>query len=116
MGALHTPLTWPKGVPTRPEMDQLAGGTRPAEFALDSAALAAAIQRLGRQARAFQFSRHPIFGDLTEWEWMRWGYLHAHHHFPPVRSLDEANEPVLTSLLVSFLQQIRRFSYDFKAP
>ena len=79
--ALHTPLTWPRGVPTRPEMDQLVGGTRPTEFALDSAALAAAIQRFGRQPRALQFSRHPTFGDLTEWEWMRWGYLHADHHF-----------------------------------
>jgi hypothetical protein len=79
--ALHTPLTWPRGVPTRPEMDQLAGGTWPTEFALDSDALAAAIQRFGRQPRAFQFSRHPTFGDLTEWEWMRWGYLHADHHF-----------------------------------
>jgi hypothetical protein len=79
--ALHTPLTWPKGVPTRPEMDQLASGTRPTEFALDSAALATTIQRFARQPRAFQFARHPIFGDLTEWEWLRWGYLHADHHF-----------------------------------
>ena len=79
--ALHTPMPWPKGVPTRPEMDQLAGGTRPTEFARDAAALAAAIQRFARQPRTFQFARHPIFGDLTEWEWMRWGYLHPNHHF-----------------------------------
>jgi hypothetical protein len=29
----------------------------------------------------FQFARHPIFGELTEREWMRWGYLHTDHHF-----------------------------------
>jgi hypothetical protein len=79
--ALHVPLTWPRGVPTRPEMDQLGGGTRPTDFAIDSAALAAAIERFGRQPRDFQFSRHPIFGNLTEWEWLRWGYLHTDHHF-----------------------------------
>jgi hypothetical protein len=79
--ALHTPLPWPKGVPTRPEMDQLRGGTRPTQFERDTAALAAAIQQFAQQPRTFQFARHPIFGELTEWEWMRWGYLHADHHF-----------------------------------
>ena len=24
--------------------------------------------------------RHPIFLDLTQTQWMRWGYLHADHH------------------------------------
>jgi hypothetical protein len=23
---------------------------------------------------------HPFFGQMTEKEWMRWGYLHADHH------------------------------------
>lgn len=79
--ALRAPMKWPQGVPTRPEMDQLVGGTPPAEFARDAATLAAAIQRFGKQPRDFQLSRHPIFGDLTEWEWLRWGYLHVDHHF-----------------------------------
>jgi hypothetical protein len=79
--ALKTPLPWPKGVPTRPEMDQLGGGTRPTEFARDTAALNAAIRRFAQCPRTFAFARHPIFGELTEWEWMRWGYLHASHHF-----------------------------------
>ena len=78
--ALHTRLPWPKGVPTRPEMDQLSGGTRPTEFAYDMAALAASIPRFAEGSRTFQFARHPTFGELTEWEWMRWGYLHADHH------------------------------------
>lgn len=79
--ALRTPMPWPKGVPTRPEMDQFDGGTRPATFAQDKAALVASIQRFSSQPRDFAFSRHPIFGNLTEWEWMRWGFLHANHHF-----------------------------------
>ena len=79
--ALRAPMTWPKGVPTRPEMDQLAGGTPPADFANDVAELRAAIQRFVRTPRDFTFSRHPIFGPLSEWEWMRWGWLHPDHHF-----------------------------------
>ena len=62
-------------------MDQLVGGTRPTAFLEDRAALAAAIEQFARQPRTAQFSRRPIFGELTEWEWMRWGYLHADHHF-----------------------------------
>jgi Protein of unknown function (DUF1569) len=79
--ALRWPAQWPKGVPTRPEMDQLRGGTRPAEFTQDKGALAAAIRRFTRQPKEFQFARHPTLGTLTDWEWMRWGYLHVDHHF-----------------------------------
>ena len=78
--ALRVPLPWPHGVPTRPEMDQLVGGTPPQEFARDVAELEATIRRFARAPRDFQFSRHPIFGGLSEWEWLRWGYLHADHH------------------------------------
>src|ERR1700723_3390516 len=35
--ALRVPLKWPKGVPTRPEMEQGIGGTVPSEFAADRA-------------------------------------------------------------------------------
>src|SRR5689334_21766905 len=30
--ALHTTMPWPKGVPTRPEFDQMCGGTPPVDF------------------------------------------------------------------------------------
>src|SRR5271170_7245580 len=33
--ALYVPIPWPKGLPTRPEMDQLVGGTAPSEFESD---------------------------------------------------------------------------------
>ena len=35
--ALYLPLSWPAGIPTRPEIDQEQGGTRPAAFAADLA-------------------------------------------------------------------------------
>src|ERR1051325_10442654 len=33
--ALQAPLQWPKEIKTTPEVDQLIGGTKPVEFALD---------------------------------------------------------------------------------
>lgn len=76
--ALYLPVAWPKGVPTRPEADQEAGGTRPSVFSSDAAELRALIQRFGRMNTGF--TPHPTMGQLTFWEWMRWGYLHADHH------------------------------------
>ncbi|MFN7931930.1 MAG: DUF1569 domain-containing protein [Bryobacteraceae bacterium] len=79
--ALHTSMPWPKGVPTRPEFDQFVAGTKPGDFAKDTAALSAALERFAHQPRDFHFGRHPVFGELTEQEWMRWAYRHADHHF-----------------------------------
>jgi hypothetical protein len=78
--ALHTSLRWPKGSPTPPEMDQVRGGTQPVEFACDTDALEGVIQKFACKPRCYSFAQHPVFGELTEWEWMRWGYLHMDHH------------------------------------
>lgn len=78
--ALRLPLPWPKGIQTRPEVDQQLGGTPPVEFATDKFELIATIGRFARSGRDFQFAIHPFFGAMSEWEWMRWGYLHADHH------------------------------------
>ena len=76
--ALYAPITWPKGVPTRPEMEQGVGGTPPREFERDRAQLAALIEEFA--ARREFAAEHPIFGRLTPGEWMRWGFRHADHH------------------------------------
>jgi hypothetical protein len=78
--ALWLPLPWPKGVATRPEMDQLNGGTPPAEFQADVQAFMELLERFTRTPREFQFQAHPMFGEMQEHEWMRWGYLHIDHH------------------------------------
>ena len=79
--ALHTPLPWPKGgVKTMPEVDQEKGGTRPTEFERDVAELKALIERFAAPARDFAFHPHPMFGQLSEHEWMRWAYRHVDHH------------------------------------
>ena len=76
--ALRLPLKWPKGVSTRPEIEQGLGGTPPAEFEKDRAALLSIVRRFSDSA-AFSVP-HPFFGAMSRDEWLRWGYLHADHH------------------------------------
>ena len=78
--ALWAPMQWPQGVPTRPELDQVALGKALGEFESDRAGLIAAVERFSAQPPRFEFCPHPLFGRMTEREWMRWGYLHADHH------------------------------------
>ncbi len=76
--ALRAPMKWPHGVPTRPEVDQLIGGTRPVEFLRDRQQLEALVEQF--VARAEEFQPHPMFGRLTPEEWHRWGWRHMDHH------------------------------------
>jgi hypothetical protein len=78
--ALYAPLKWPKGVPTRPEVDQEAGGTRPANFAADVTQLEMLVELITTRASCFDGQTHPIFGSLSRPAWMRWAYLHMDHH------------------------------------
>lgn len=79
-GGLWAPMKWPQCVPTRPEMDQLIGGTPPTTFEVDVDALKSSMLRFRATPRDFNFVKHPIFGPMTDREWMRWGYLHVDHH------------------------------------
>ena len=77
--ALNSPLPWPKGVPTRPEMEQGKGGSPPVDFRQDLASLLTTFDRFcdGLPTPCLP---HPVFGAMTAKNWMRWGYLHADHH------------------------------------
>ena len=77
--ALKSPTKWPRGIPTRPEVEQGKGGTPPSEFGQDRAGLLAILERFCA-ATPTEECPHPIFGVLTREEWMRWGWLHADHH------------------------------------
>jgi hypothetical protein len=78
--ALYLPIRWPRGVDTRPEIDQLIGGTQPSEFAGDMASLVRLLERIVSPNPDFTWQPHPIFGPLSQWQWMRWAYLHTDHH------------------------------------
>lgn len=78
--ALYFPRPWPPGVPTTPQIDQLLDGTKPSEFSADLRKLMELVERFTRKPRDFAFQSHPIFLEMNEREWMRWGYLHPDHH------------------------------------
>src|ERR1700680_4264554 len=77
---LYAPFQWPKGVPTRPEFDQRAGGTPPDQFDSDMRRLLDSMDKFTSQPRAFHFRPHPMFKEMSEKDWTRWGYLHTDHH------------------------------------
>ena len=76
--ALRTSLSWPQGSQTRPEVQQGAGGTRPAGFEADRARAVSILRRFA--APDARLAAHPLFGPLTRDEWMIWGYRHTDHH------------------------------------
>lgn len=78
--ALRVPIAWPKGLPTLPEVEQGAGGTPPAEFEPDRERLLVLLQRFCEPGRSFKGIAHPMFGQMTPGDWLRWGYLHTDHH------------------------------------
>ena len=79
--ALYAPVRWPPGILTRPEIDQeLAGCTKPGDFATDVAQVEACVALMTAPRADFNWPPHPIFGRMSEGDWLRWGYLHMDHH------------------------------------
>jgi hypothetical protein len=78
--ALYLPLPWPKGLKTTHACDAEGGMTRPVEFARDRTELRELLRRFVSEQPPFPGARHPMMGELTRWERMRWAYLHTDHH------------------------------------
>jgi hypothetical protein len=53
------------------------GGTRPKVWADDRAELLGLIQSFADRKT---FGEHPIFGKMSQREWLVWGYRHVDHH------------------------------------
>jgi uncharacterized protein DUF1569 len=81
--ALDLQRPWPKDLQTMPPIDQVLKGAAPAEteFPADVAALDALVACLSSSPRDFKWRPHPFFGEMTQAQWMRWGWLHMDHHF-----------------------------------
>ncbi|HUS07027.1 MAG TPA: DUF1569 domain-containing protein [Bryobacteraceae bacterium] len=77
--AIYAPIRWPKNIATRPEVEQGKGGTLPASFDEDKEKLLCVLNRFCQRTDRPEHP-HPIFGKMTEKEWLRWGYLHVDHH------------------------------------
>lgn len=78
--ALYLPVRWPPDIPTRPELDQAVGGTKPGDFADDVTALVVIVEHIASNSRTLVGLSHPIFGPMSPRAWLRWGYLHTDHH------------------------------------
>lgn len=78
--ALYTPLKWRPGIVTRPEVDQEIGGTRPVDFNADLKEAEDLLARVASRAGSAGWPDHPVFGRMSERDWMRWAYLHTDHH------------------------------------
>jgi hypothetical protein len=78
--ALYFPAPWPKNIPTRPEVDQEAGGTPPIDFTIDRETLLGFIKRFSNENGELRDYAHPFFGRMRDREWLRWAYLHVDHH------------------------------------
>lgn len=78
--ALYLPMRWPVGIMTRPEIDPLAEGTSPVNFAADVAEVASLIELITTEPRRVEWQPHPVFGRMSESAWLRWAYLHMDHH------------------------------------
>ena len=76
--ALKTPLPWPKGVPTA--RDPLEVDVPEDEFGVFKDRVLDGIRRFEEWEKTTDTPIHPVFGDLTTWEWQRWAYRHADHH------------------------------------
>jgi hypothetical protein len=75
--ALRSPVPWPQGLATRPEIEQGRGGTPPSDWARDCAKLQGSILAFAERQT---FGAHPIFGKMAKRDWHAWGYRHVDHH------------------------------------
>ncbi len=81
--ALDLQRPWPKDLKTMPPIDQVLKGAAPkaSEFSADVGALGDLVGRVSCTPRDFKWRAHPFFGEMTDAQWMRWGFLHMDHHF-----------------------------------
>jgi hypothetical protein len=77
--AFTLPLPWPRGVRTTPELDQLSGGTPPAEFEQDRSELKALLSRIAASSGR-NLPVHHIWGAMPPGQVGRYAYRHVDHH------------------------------------
>jgi hypothetical protein len=76
--ALESGLRWPKNMRTMPELKRAIRERTEMEF---DAVVEETVEKMQELAKGVRCApSHPMFGPMTEKDWMRWGYLHADHH------------------------------------
>jgi len=78
---LYVPLPWPHATTTSVELDQVrGGGTQPGDFAADLAQVDVLLELVTAPTRALDRQPHPVFGPMSDADWLRMAYLHTEHH------------------------------------
>ncbi len=78
--ALSSPLPWPRGLPTPPDVDPRAGGTKPRDFEADRQRAIEGLRTFAAAPASALTSSHGAFGSMTARDWQRWAYRHTDHH------------------------------------
>ena len=76
--ALRSGVRWAKNVQTMPELKRAIASHSDDEFGALVRSVIDQVQHLASGANCA--ASHPMFGPMTDADWMRWGYLHADHH------------------------------------
>jgi len=76
---IRLPLPWPKGV--RGSRDPAGTAVPESDFEGLRGRLVEALSAMAEWSAGHGTPMHPAFGELTTWEWQRWAYRHADHHF-----------------------------------
>jgi len=78
--ALRSPLPWPRGAATPPEIDPRAGGSRPSGFERDRSRALGALRAVAAASGQELPRAHALFGAMSAADWHRWAYRHTDHH------------------------------------
>jgi hypothetical protein len=76
--ALRSGLRWPKNLKGAPELGRAVEEESAVSFEewVETAVKTMEAMAGGKRLQTV----HPMFGQMTHGDWMRWGYLHADHH------------------------------------
>ncbi|MEP7363580.1 MAG: DUF1569 domain-containing protein [Acidobacteriota bacterium] len=73
---IDSPMPWPKGTPTAPELiSQPTAGVEE-----EQQRLRAALGRVAARGPSGQYAEHPAFGKLSSAKWGRLIWRHVDHH------------------------------------
>jgi hypothetical protein len=78
-----SPIRWLHGVPTSPQYNPRADGTRPTEFKRDLRRAIAAMEGIATANPHSLERAHGTFGTMSLVDWQRWVYKHTEHHLRP---------------------------------
>ncbi len=77
---IYSPMPWPKGVPTAPELLE-RGKADAVRFDAECTAFGEAVAAVVARKGSAQWPDHPAFGAMREKDWGALGYRHVDHHF-----------------------------------